>query len=69
MLYQRNIERLLNRNGTLLMYSFLKQPDLETGIGVDEINQYQEFLILRSRRDGNDKGSQLSTWLEFQKEY
>ena len=68
-LYQRNIERLLNMDGTLLMYSFLKQLDLEIGIDADEISQYQEFLTLRSRRDGNDKESQLSTWLEFRKEY
>ncbi len=51
------------------MYSFLRAPDLEIGIDTNEINQFQEFLTLRSRKDGNDKGNKLSTWLEFRKEH
>jgi len=38
---------------------------LKNGTDIYEICQLQELLTIRSCRDGNDKGNELSTWLEF----
>ena len=39
-LYHKNIDRLLNINGVLLMHSFLKAPDHEIEIYAIEITQF-----------------------------
>lgn len=66
-LYRRNIKRLLKKNGTLLMYAFMKQLDNMIGIDPFEINKFKEFLTLISQKDGWDDGKRPSTWLEFKK--
>ena len=66
-LYRRNINRLLKKNGTLLIYVFMKQVDNMIGIDSVEICKFKEFLTFILQKDGLGGEKRPSTWLEFNK--
>jgi SAM-dependent methyltransferase len=64
-LYQKHVNRLLKKNGTYLLYTFLKKTNSQIGIDPVEINKFRKLFTLISRKDGLEKGQLPSTWLEF----
>ena len=64
-LYQKHVNRLLKKNGTYLLYTFLKKTNSQMGIDPVEINKFRKLFTLISRKDGLEKGQLPSTWLEF----
>lgn len=67
--YIQNLERLLARGGTYLMYGFFKEGE-ESGSGLVEadLEALSERLRLVERQDGSERGIRPSAWFEYRKE-
>jgi cyclopropane fatty-acyl-phospholipid synthase-like methyltransferase len=66
--YIRSIKDWLNFGGYFLLYGFLKHDGLQAKRGINslDINNFENFLILKNRQAGIDR-SQKSSWFIFQK--
>lgn len=62
--YLENIHRLLDINGTFLLYAFLDQGDQSPGISENEIQIISSKFMNIQRQDGMDQGNKPSVWLE-----
>jgi SAM-dependent methyltransferase len=67
--YVQNLERLLARGGTYLMYGFFKEGE-EAGSGLVEadLEALSERLRLVERQNGTERGLRPSAWFEYRKE-
>ncbi len=66
--YIANVDRLLSRGGTYLLYVFFKQDDWELGPGVSQeaITRLSQEVKLISRTDGTERSLRPSAWLRFE---
>ncbi len=67
--YIDNVERLLDSQGTYLLYAFIKQGADERGPGIAEadIESLSARLRLVSRKNGTERGIRPSAWMTFDK--
>jgi 2-polyprenyl-3-methyl-5-hydroxy-6-metoxy-1,4-benzoquinol methylase len=66
--YVRNLELLLARNGTYLMYAFFKEPGSSgPGLVEKDLDLFSDHLQLTERRDGFERGERPSVWLTYRK--
>jgi cyclopropane fatty-acyl-phospholipid synthase-like methyltransferase len=65
--YLSNLDRLLTKQGTYMVYAFLNSdPNNETsGIDEQDIHLISQKLRLIDRKDGSERGIRPSTWLIF----
>ena len=66
-IYRNNLIRLLNDEGTYLMYAFIKVDGLSIGINKNDMDEFAKLFVQKSRKYGNDRGARASVWLEYQK--
>jgi 2-polyprenyl-3-methyl-5-hydroxy-6-metoxy-1,4-benzoquinol methylase len=66
--YLLNLERLLAKGGTFLMYAFFQQ-DKEGGTGLRQadLEALQDLLNLVERQDGTERGQRPSAWFTFRR--
>ena len=67
--YRSNINRLLGKHGTYLLYVFYKSEHSNSKSGVLEadIDAFSPPLALISRIDGLERDTRPSAWMQFQK--
>jgi 2-polyprenyl-3-methyl-5-hydroxy-6-metoxy-1,4-benzoquinol methylase len=66
--YILNIQRLLNPQGTYLLYAFIVEPgSLGPGVTEESIRRLIQMFRLVNRQDGTDRGIRSSAWFTFQK--
>lgn len=67
--YISNVNRLLDPDGTYLLYTFFKTDTLVPGPGVTEsaIDELSRSFTLVHRTDGTERGIRPSAWLTFNK--
>lgn len=66
--YVENIDRLLDAQGTYLLYAFLKQAKDETnGLEQSDLSLLERHLYLVHRQDGTERGRRPSAWFTYQK--
>ena len=63
--YAANVERLLAREGTYMLYVFLKTAGNELGPGVTDAELAALPFKLTARREGDERGRRPSAWLTF----
>ena len=66
-MYRNNLIRLLNDEGTYLMYAFIKVDEPSIGIDENDMDEFAELLAQKSRKYGIERGTRASVWLEYQK--
>lgn len=64
--YEFNLNRLLKRGGTYLLYGFLSSSQNTAGIREEDVARLCKFLILEERREGKDR-NRSSAWFRFVK--
>jgi cyclopropane fatty-acyl-phospholipid synthase-like methyltransferase len=65
--YIRNIARLLDQNGTFIMYGFFKDPpNSGTGLSETHLKALSAHLQLIKRKDGTERGLLPSAWFTYQ---
>lgn len=64
--YVHNLDRLLAKDGTYLMYCFVK-PAGAGGVGLteDELKLFDGVLKLQNRQNGFDRGERTSAWFTY----
>jgi SAM-dependent methyltransferase len=67
--YRRRINQLLAPGGYFMIYLFFKPENASSGSGASEADliPFADFLELRLRQDGTERGIRKSSWLTFQK--
>lgn len=67
--YLRNVERLLDQEGTYLLYVFLRESGggLSPGVAEAELAAFPPTLQLTARQDSPDSRGRPSAWLTFRK--
>ena len=67
--YSRNVSRLLDIDGTFLLYAFFRDGDSESRPGVVEadLEIFSPLLKCITRTDGLERGSRPSVWLAYSK--
>ncbi len=63
--YLENLNQILAKNGTFLLYGFYSQGDSELGVTEEEINYLDARYQRISRQMGLDAGIKESVWLEY----
>lgn len=65
--YLDQLQTLIAKNGTFMLYTFLKTDPRQSGSGIDdtEIQKISQTLSLVERKDGSERGIRPSTWLIF----
>ncbi len=64
--YVKNLERLLAKDGTFLIYAFCEEPgDTGSGITQDDIQAISQYLTLLDRENGTERGRRPSVWMTF----
>jgi cyclopropane fatty-acyl-phospholipid synthase-like methyltransferase len=64
--YLINVERLLARQGTYLLYAFLKENDQQDrGLGPADLQALDQRFRLLERRDGSERGIRPSAWFKY----
>ena len=66
--YIQNVARLLAKNGTLLIYAWIKHEGVPgSGILPRDITNLMEYLNLIDRKDSTERGKYNAVWLTFKK--
>jgi cyclopropane fatty-acyl-phospholipid synthase-like methyltransferase len=64
--YIQNLKRLLNKQGTFLIYTFIQdESHQKSGVSEADIAIMRNFMRLESRQDGMERGIRASAWLRF----
>ena len=64
--YLRNVERLLDEEGTYLRYVFLRESGgLSPGMAEADLAAFPQRLQLTTRQDSTDSRGRPSAWLTF----
>jgi cyclopropane fatty-acyl-phospholipid synthase-like methyltransferase len=65
--YLSNVNRLLDRQGSYMLYAFLKINTEDEGSGIDEeeIMKLSKMYLMVYRKDGSERGIRPSTWMIF----
>lgn len=63
--YTQNLESLLTRGGTYLLYAFWSHPGLRAGLNQVDLDGLTAILKLIQRQDGDDQHGRKSTWFTF----
>lgn len=65
--YRKNINRLLARGGSLLMYGFYHGPDhgVKHGLSEQDFDSFAVFYKLTGIKDSPDNRGRASTWLHY----
>jgi ubiquinone/menaquinone biosynthesis C-methylase UbiE len=64
--YLRNVNRLLDPQGILLLYAMVSETDDKFGLSSSDLEQMRSFLELIDRQDGTDRGRH-SAWFTWHK--
>lgn len=66
--YRRNLLQILAPGGTYLLYAFTgqKQGPARSIITEQDLNAFQQFLFLKRRQDGSERGLFSSSWFWYQ---
>jgi SAM-dependent methyltransferase len=66
LIYQENLQRLLQIQGTFLLYAHLKStPDARVGISEDDLAGFQSLFVLQKRLDSLERFGRKAVWLSF----
>lgn len=70
--YIENLNRLLAKEGTFLMYAYFRQPDespnsLGGGLSDNDLELLNNHLCLAQRQDGTERGIRPSSWFWYTK--
>lgn len=65
--YLRQVVQMLAKDGTYLLYVFVKKDPTEGGPGItdEELKAFERTLVLERRVDGTERGRRPSAWLWF----
>jgi ubiquinone/menaquinone biosynthesis C-methylase UbiE len=66
--YVENLNRLLDPQGTYLLYAFIKETEEEAnGLSQSDLSLLEHYLCLVQRQDGTERGRRASAWFTYQK--
>jgi SAM-dependent methyltransferase len=66
--YLNNLLELLAPGGSFLMYVFFRQPGQDgPGVSESELQQIASIFRLAWRKDGTERGTRPSAWLEYRR--
>jgi 2-polyprenyl-3-methyl-5-hydroxy-6-metoxy-1,4-benzoquinol methylase len=65
--YLRQVVQMLAKDGTYLLYVFVKKDPATGGPGItdEELKAFERALVLEKRVDGTERGRRPSAWLWF----